>query len=943
MDCGPTALYALLTGCGRPVSYARLREACQTDVDGTSINALQRVASALGLEASQILSPPDHVAHPATSTLPAIAVTRLASGATHFVLVWRRVGPWVQVMDPASGRRWLRAAELRRSLYIHAVDLPADVWRRFAGTKSAERILEGELAALGHRAARARTIEALADPGWRTIAALEASMRMVRSLVAARALTRGSEAERMLDALFQRARAGDDGSLAAVPPVYWTVHEQPRGPDGAQVLRVRGALLVRALRLRDEADDSVATESPANRRGPDRGAATAEGSDDAGASERQKPRARPVLQLSRELALAVSEPAVRVGRELWARIAPADRRSAVGLVALVLVSALSVLVQALVFRSLFELSSSLRLPEQRLGAAVALTAFLTALVCFELPLASGFLRLGRNLEMRVRIAFQERLPRLSERWLGSRPASDMAERAHSLFVLSQVPTLAGRTVRGLATLACTAVGLCWLDPASTPLVIACVVVAVVLPLAFGRALTERELLVRSHHGALSRFYLEALLGLVAVRVHGAATALRREHESLLVEWVRAGLKLARGSVALRVATSSCGAALAIGLFASHVLRLGATPAALLFAYWAMSLPALGEQLAQAVQQATPMRNAMLRSLEPLGATLASASVPVRTAPEIEPDALSVAASPLLKAAGAAGPTPAVTGSPQFSRIARGIAVELRSLDLTLGGQRVLSALDLEIEPGEHLALIGRSGAGKSSLIALLLGLYRPSEGRLFADGELLEGATLDHVRRAIAWVDPAAQLWNESLFANLVYGTGETDARELARVLSECELEGLLESLPDGLGTSLGEGGGFLSGGEGQRVRLARAQLRTGVRLALLDEPFRGLDRIARHRLLARAREHWRSATLVCATHDVEETKSFDRVVVLDGGRIVEQGAPSALAQDPRSHFARMLAAERALLEGSWTAGAWTRWRVEDGQVRVVSAPEEHA
>src|SRR6266404_1157075 len=101
MDCGPAALKCLLEGFGVPASYGRLREACQTSVDGTSIDTLESVAQMLGLDAEQIMLPADHVALPGADALPAIVVVRLPTGLTHFVVLWRRHGRWVQVMDPA--------------------------------------------------------------------------------------------------------------------------------------------------------------------------------------------------------------------------------------------------------------------------------------------------------------------------------------------------------------------------------------------------------------------------------------------------------------------------------------------------------------------------------------------------------------------------------------------------------------------------------------------------------------------------------------------------------------------------------------------------------------------------------------------------------------------------------------------------------------------------
>ena len=108
MDCGPAALTSLLNGFGVRVSYGRLREACQTDVDGTSIDTLETVANRLGLACEQIMLPVDHLLLDESSAFPAIVVTEHLPGQTHFVVAWRRHGRLVQVMDPAVGRRWMR-------------------------------------------------------------------------------------------------------------------------------------------------------------------------------------------------------------------------------------------------------------------------------------------------------------------------------------------------------------------------------------------------------------------------------------------------------------------------------------------------------------------------------------------------------------------------------------------------------------------------------------------------------------------------------------------------------------------------------------------------------------------------------------------------------------------------------------------------------------------
>jgi len=109
------------------------------------------------------------------------------------------------------------------------------------------------------------------------------------------------------------------------------------------------------------------------------------------------------------------------------------------------------------------------------------------------------------------------------------------------------------------------------------------------------------------------------------------------------------------------------------------------------------------------------------------------------------------------------------------------------------------------------------------------------------------------------------------------------------------------------------------------------------VRLVFLDEPFRGLDREQRRALLARARQLWSEATLFCITHDVGATQTFERVLVIDGGRLVEDGAPDALAAQPCSRYRALLEAEVTVHELLWSGPLWRRLRLEGG--RAVDGP----
>jgi len=184
--------------------------------------------------------------------------------------------------------------------------------------------------------------------------------------------------------------------------------------------------------------------------------------------------------------------------------------------------------------------------------------------------------------------------------------------------------------------------------------------------------------------------------------------------------------------------------------------------------------------------------------------------------------------------------------------------------------------------------------------------------------------------------DPDSPLARET---DRALATGEA----LSAVIEQSDLYDVMARLPEGLQTMLGEGGGLVSGGEGQRVRLGRAMDRAGIRLAVLDEPYRGLDREKRRTLLARAREYWREATLICITHDVGETKAFDRVIVIENGRIVEDAAPASLMRRRKSRYHALLESEEQVRTGLWESADWRRLWVQDGKLSELTARELRA
>jgi ABC-type bacteriocin/lantibiotic exporter with double-glycine peptidase domain len=780
------------------------------------------------------------------------------------------------VMDPATGRRWPLDRRLSEELYIHVIQVPAAAWREWVGSDEFLGALHRRLSKLGlSRRARVRIVDAAhADLSWHAFAALDAATRMLASIVRSRGLRPGQQAARVLKACFEQARRETPGEGKTIPLAYWSVRPAPPGPDGEEQLFFQGAVLVR-VRGRRPANRGLPTDEESN--STDRAA-----------------------RLTPELAAALEELPSRPGRVLVGLLRADGLLTPAVLVAALVVASSGVIIEALLFRGFLDLGRTLGLPTQRLGAMGVMVAFVAALRCLDLSLAAGVLRLGRHLEVRLRRAFLEKLPRLNDRYFQSRLISDMAERSHSLQALRLLPGLGGQLLRSTFELAMTTAGIAWLDPISAPSAVLAAAVAVGLPLLAQPLLAEHDLRVRNHAGALGRFYLDALLGLVPVRAHGAERAVRREHEDLLVEWTRAGFRRQRAVVVVEGVQSLMAFGLAAWLLVGYFARGGEVSGVLLFAYWALNLPALGQEVTLLARQYPTLRNVTARLLEPLGA----------------PEEIDVQAHDQV----GAPPPVALSAEPS-----RAVAVRLEGVSVRAAGHTILQGIDLAIAAGSHVAIIGPSGAGKSSLLGLLLGWHRPASGRILIDGERLDGPRLERLRREIAWVDPAVQLWNRSFLENVRYGAPTDPSLPIGWAIEQADLRGVLERLPDGLQTPLGEGGALVSGGEGQRVRLGRAMARPGVRLVILDEPFRGLDRERRRELLARARSMWREATLLCVTHDVGETRAFDRAVMIEGGQIVEDGAPADLAKRPGSRYRALLDAEEVLRGELRSSGTWRR------------------
>jgi ABC-type bacteriocin/lantibiotic exporter with double-glycine peptidase domain len=867
LDCGPATLKALLGGFGIHISYGRLREACQTDLDGTSIDTIEDVARELGLAAEQVMVPADHLVLDRT-ILPAVVVVRLPHDMTHFVLIWRKVGPFFQIMDPATGRHWRRARPFLREVYAHRVTVSGEAWKSWAASDGPAKILIRKLSALGHPEPERLVRKSAQSTDWRRLAWLDAAARLAAAMVDRAAARGGAEAARLVDALM--TRAGDDGAAAqsVIPLEYWNARPIADG-EGADA-RVSGAVLLRVT-----------------------------------AADRRAPVA-PYAGRSHDVAVAAAEEAPKPLRRLLSYFHGEPKIPALAAAVAVAAVGAALLVEGLLLRAAVEFQTLFTPPGQRLRALLAVALFGATVLLLEGRLSAAMYRYGRVLEIRFRMALGRKLARVGDQYVRSRLVSDMAERIHAVHHLHAHPALAGRFVRSVIALALTSAGIVLIEPLSARVVLTAALVTLGLAIGVNPLVLRHQTKVRTHAGALAKFYLDALLGLTAIRAHTAEAAIRREQEPLLVEWSRATLAFIRTLFAFEAVQLIVGFAFATWLLKIHLAR-GPEPAAtLLLMYWALNYPLLGAEIAAILNLHAEEKVVTLRLLEPL------------TSPDT-PQA-------------PAGPAADVTSG-------GGMSIGLRGITVRAAGHTVLDSIDVDIRRGTHVAIVGRSGAGKSTLAGLLLGWQRPAAGEIFIDGCLETEQTLPARRRQIAWIDPSVHLWNESLEYNIGYGTVLPDGARLGEAARRAELTTVVERL-SGLQGGIGEAGGLLSGGEGQRVRVARALMNMDARLVILDEAFRGLDRPARRRLLDRSRAVWRRATMLCITHDISDTMSFDRVLVIENGRIVEDGSPAVLAADGGSRYSRMLVDEDAVRQMWMSQVVWRTLRIEDGSV-VTQTPSE--
>jgi ATP-binding cassette subfamily B multidrug efflux pump len=215
------------------------------------------------------------------------------------------------------------------------------------------------------------------------------------------------------------------------------------------------------------------------------------------------------------------------------------------------------------------------------------------------------------------------------------------------------------------------------------------------------------------------------------------------------------------------------------------------------------------------------------------------------------------------------------------------------------GRNVIEGLDLVIQPGEKIGLVGRSGAGKSTIVNLLLRLYDLQEGRVLIDGQDIAGVTQDSLRRQVGMVTQDTSLLHRSVRENIVYGRPEATEAEMRRAAERAEAADFIDGLTDPKGRSgydahVGERGVKLSGGQRQRIAIARVMLKDAP-ILLLDEATSALDSEVETAIQQSLYRLMEGKTVVAIAHRLSTIAAMDRLVVMDKGRIVEVGDHKSL------------------------------------------------
>jgi ATP-binding cassette subfamily B protein len=552
-------------------------------------------------------------------------------------------------------------------------------------------------------------------------------------------------------------------------------------------------------------------------------------------------------------------------RRLVAYVAPYWRRLVLVLVLSLVGTALSLTLPYLT-RLLVDRALVGRDPTALVRIVLAFAAL--TLASFALNVASGlrYTRVSADILFDMRLSLFRHLQRLSPRFYARMPLGQIASRINS--DIGEIQRVAAEVALSWVGSVVFLAGAVAILIALDPLLFA--VSLTVFPLSLFALVRYRKRLegsiadVRDRSAGIGTFLIEALQGMRLVVTHNAqereATRFREHNDRFIDALMRMRrLTYLSGGVPGLLLALGTGAVFLVGGW--RVID-GAITMGTLVAFVAYQMRLLGP----------------VQGLMGLYASIATARVSLRRVHEI------LDTPPDVTESGHATPL----------RTARG-EIELEDVTFTFDrGAPVLEHSHLTIDAGERVAIVGVSGGGKSTIADLLVRHLDPAGGRILLDGYDLRDLSLADVRRHVVVVDQDPFLFNTSVAENIRYARPDAPAADVAAAARAAGLADLLDRLPQGIDTPVGERGRALSAGERQRVAIARAFLADPAVL-ILDEATGAVDPATEAQVVSGYEAVMRGRTTIVITHRLEPARRADRVVVLDGGRIVEQGPADSL------------------------------------------------
>jgi len=510
---------------------------------------------------------------------------------------------------------------------------------------------------------------------------------------------------------------------------------------------------------------------------------------------------------------------------------------------------------------------------QLLAVAIILVTAVNSLAdsLAEIALARG----GRTIGFNLRVALFGHLQKLSLAFHLRRRTGDVLTRITGdvqvleEFVVDSVSDLAGSLLLLAGTLG-------WLLYKSVKVALLALIIVPLLAVVssfFARRIKAASKVLRSREGDLASTAQEMLTSIGVVQIYGRGEYEQRRFARQSQSAMDAVLRTAR----LEAAFSFTVSVLEAGVIAA-VVWIGA-----LLLHPAISAGLLVTFILQIQNMFKPTRR-IIKEWNTVGKIYAS----------VERISELLDRKPAVYDRVDAVPAPPLSGAIEFRDVSFAYEPGPDQLADEAPSALALNGLSFEVTAGDVVALVGHSGAGKSTIAQLVPRLYDPHAGAVLVDGEDVRNYTIESLRSQIAMVLQETVLFSGTVADNIAYGRARATREEIIHAAKQAHAHDFIMALPNGYDTMLGERAATLSGGQRQRLAIARGFIRDA-RILILDEPTTGLDAESARGVLEALRTLVRGRSALIVSHDFKLIRSVDRILVLSGGRILEEGTPADL------------------------------------------------